>query len=472
MRNPVLNQRCILAIRSYGHRESFKTFASAAGSIQRPDDFYSTRTSDWFVRHHRFTHTASLYQRIYLHGRSCLPNVGQTNIVVRYSSSDARHESNRRVSSDDIQQQAKDLLNPDLYPIGSFAAEQFSVVKLILYYYINLEQPKTKEDVNLPIDILLRLVHEVAHREKNSSTSAVNYDRLMNASYFNPIFANWKNGALKYRILGIYTGLDVVQKIQQMSRALPPSLFRYNMYTVVMMLQVTIKQVRRDEAPIVAEKLWEMMQEQLLLQTRHVEQDALRHEAWEREIQSYQPNQYLMSILMKAWAESRLENSREKVEGILEDMKRRNIPSNHVTYSILLRFYSRLGAVDDVNRILQQMHAMGIPIDVDYLVQALLCCSKAGLLENATEILRTILSKHKYSPARTKGVGEGIQHILMGYRDKIEIKDSFSMESTVDITDETRQFQEQKVQALVDAARALVDDKEILEALDAESKGT
>lgn len=409
-------------------------------------------------------------------------------VIVRYISADAPRQTSHHATTEEMLQRARDFLNPDLFPLGSFTPEQYSTVKFVLYHYINLRQPTSKEDVNLPIDVLLRLVSEIAHilpkhrsnprdptevsSEMQTSKNVITYEWLLNANYYNPIFANWKNASLKNRIFGIYSGMDVMQKIQLMSRALPPSIFKYNMYTVTMILQVIIKQVRRDEAPVVAEKLLDAMKQQLLIQTLFAEHDERRSATWQKEVQLYQPNQYVFSILLKAWAESRLENAQDKIEAILEDMKHHKIPCNYVTYSILLRFYSRMGAVDRVNSILQQMHAESIPITVDCLVQALLCCTKAGLVENATEILRTIVQKHVDSPERSASVGEGIQHILLAYRERVEAKKSFNVEGSVDITDATRQYQEQKVQAAVDAARALVDDPEILQALDTLSKGT
>jgi pentatricopeptide repeat protein len=471
-----------------GSRGSLKRSSVSVGSIRFRCTLLCTEQTRSGVDHH-FSHAKRIHHGNFFFDRYIISSSNLvSSLITRYFSVDAPRQKRQPVATEEIHQKARDLLNPDLFPLGSFTTEQYAAVKFVLYHFINLQQPKSKEDVNTPFDILLRLVREIAHvlpksanspndpfdvlSKPRSSSNVMTYEWLLNANYYNPIFANWKNASLRNRIIGIYSGLDIMQNIQLMSQALPPSIFKYNMYTVTMILQVIIKQVRRDEAPIVAEKLLDAMQQQLSIQIRNAEHDKHRSATWHKEIESYQPNQYIFSILLKAWAESRLDNSQEKIEIILEDMKQRGVHCNYVTYNILLHFYSRLGAVDHVNRILQQMHAEGISITVDCLVQALLCCSKAGLVENASEILRTIVQNHADSPERQSSVGEGIQHILMAYRDKVARRESFNLEGTDDVTDEVRQYREQNLIATVDAARALVDDPEIVQALDAPSKGT
>jgi hypothetical protein len=317
MRSLFQTHHCIMWLDPRGG--SFKKAFFKVGSIHCWDALY-------------FFGASRFYQRSFICFRCLKSTCDQSFSAKRYITGDAHRQRSRSVATDEILQKGRDLLKPDLFPLGSFSTEQYSTVKLVLYHFINLQEATTKEDVNLPIDILLRLVNEVAHnipkpannptdrlevhRETHAITNVVTYEWLLNASYYNPIFTTWKNASLKNRIFGIYTGLDVMQKIQQMSRALPPSIFKYNMYTVTMILQVIIKQVRRDEAPVVAEKMLDLMHQQLQIQTRYVEQDEHRSATWQKEVELCQPNHYVLSILLKAWAESRLDNAPEKVEAI------------------------------------------------------------------------------------------------------------------------------------------------------------
>ena len=58
---------------------------------------------------------------------------------------------------------AHTLLDLKTYPIGTFTSNEYSKVKMILYHYLNGEKPTTKEAVNQPIDIIVRLAQEVAY---------------------------------------------------------------------------------------------------------------------------------------------------------------------------------------------------------------------------------------------------------------------------------------------------------------------
>ena len=292
---------------------------------------------------------------------------------------------------------ANTLLDLKKFPIGTYTSNEYSKVKIILYYYIHIDKPTCKEAVNQPIDVLVRLAQEVAYivsinDRNNTNTSNLmikrelgdnisskkipntlaatsnptTYEWILNANYYNPIFTTWKNISLNAKdyLPGIYSGLDLLQKVQYMSKILPPSIYKVNIITTTMILQVVIKQVRRDEAPMICEKLLHIMSQQLQKQKEEIVTASAKNGnhanhsvRLTREMKLYEPNMYSYNILLKAWAESRLDNAGEKIEQLLQEMKNvHNIELGLVSYKILLRFYSRMGDVDNVNVILQQMH--------------------------------------------------------------------------------------------------------------------
>ena len=364
----------------------------------------------------------------------------------------------------DLIHMADTLLNLQKYPIGTYTHTEYSKVKIILYYYIHLEKPSCKEAVNHPFDVLVRLAQEVAfminiHKHTDETTTTndnekkmiqrelgddvssraipntlattsnpATYEWILNANYYNPIFNKWKNLSLsaKDRIPGMYSGLDLIQKIQYMSKILPPTIFKVNIITITMILQVVIKQVRRDEAPIICERLLQLMSQQFQKQkemaaTTTATSYNTNRACTDRELQLFEPNIYSYNILLKAWAESRLDVASDKISLLLQEMKDdHNLELGLVSHKLLLRFYSRLGNVDQVNVILQQMHAKQLPMDVDCLTQALNCCCRANQMDNAHTIFNMILHQHPNTAERTKAVQECIHHMLLGYRKRLD----------------------------------------------------
>jgi pentatricopeptide repeat protein len=354
----------------------------------------------------------------------------------------------------DVIQMAHTLLDLKTYPIGTFTSNEYSKVKMILYHYLNGEKPSTKEAINQPIDIIVRLAQEVAYINStfNDSANASNnirqelhegtssteipkntlaatsnpftYEWILNANYYNPILTTWKNYSLNVqdRIPGIYSGLDVLQKLQYMSKILPPTIFKVNIITITMVLQVITKQVRRDEAPMICEKVLQMMS-QRLQQQKEIANAAQYTSSvrLQRELKLYETNMYSYNLLIKAWAESRLDNAYSKIESIIQEINDNpDLELGLVTYKILLRFYSRMGDVENVNHTLQQMHLKKLPIDVDCLTQALNCCCRAGQLDNAHTILNMIIHQHPHNAERTKAVQESIHYLVAAYRNRLD----------------------------------------------------
>ena len=198
-----------------------------------------------------------------------------------------------------------------------------------------------------------------------------------------------------------------------------------------MILQVVIKQVRRDEAPIICEKLLQIMSQQLNKQKEMMVDTAVTAATTttsinnstrvQREMKLYEPNIYSYNILLKAWVESRLDEASDKVKSLLQEMKDvHDIELGLVSYKILLRFYSRLGDVDHVNIMLQEMHTKRLPIDVDCLTQALNCCCRAGQLDNAHTILNMMIHQHPNNAERTRAIQESIHHLVLAYRNRLD----------------------------------------------------
>ena len=128
-----------------------------------------------------------------------------------------------------------------------------------------------------------------------------------------------------------------MQKLQAMSRRLPE--FRY-VTTAVQYHHGCCNQAsnyRGRKAPFIAEDLLNFIQK----------------EAVDTQSLELRPNAVIYNNVMQAWAVSGLPQAPDKMDELLETMRKEGIVPDEVTYNILLRYWANRGAVDEIEAILK-----------------------------------------------------------------------------------------------------------------------
>lgn len=302
----------------------------------------------------------------------------------------------RRKSSDEQRDvvwaigKAQELCKADRYAIGSFTPDLYSQAKDALDAFLKDRDCSNLEAVNGSFDLMERLVREIAFL-KNSKQS----NWLCNPRYYNPFFNKWKEAAVRGE--KVISARDLVKKLQTMSTQLPE--FNYNIMTVNMIMYVVIKQAPPRRAPFVAESLLEFA----------------RNEATQMNSADLKPNAFTYSMLLKAWAESKLPEAPRRLEAIMIDM-RPDVAPNLVSYNILLRFFAGNGEVDKVEEILEAMEHEGIKPNTQSLSEAIYCYAKVRQTEKAEKLFQRVINEHTGGTSRELNfIGECVQNILLAY---------------------------------------------------------
>jgi Pentacotripeptide-repeat region of PRORP len=286
---------------------------------------------------------------------------------------------------------ARRLLDERSYPLGSFTPETYRTAKCVLDEFLKRRDATDAEAVNASLDLLERLVKEMAFsKDDNQSTW------LCNPRYFNPLFNKWKEAVLYHG--HTISARDVIKKLQTMSTLVQG--FRYNIKTISMIMHVVIKQADRKKAPFVAESMLKF----------------IKAEATKMNNLHLMPSSYSYNMILNAWAESKLPEASQRMEGILEEMRRQKLTLGTVSYNVLLRFWSGKGAIEKVEEIIGTMKHDGVRPSLANWSAALFCYVLVGQTQKAEEILQRMIDE------RTTGniyddnaIAQSIQLILLAY---------------------------------------------------------
>jgi pentatricopeptide repeat protein len=261
-----------------------------------------------------------------------------------------------------------------------------------------LEETPDSETINTSIHLWERLVLELSLLSENESRLSM----LCNSRFFNEtILKKWSKTAKGGG--KVIAPLDVVQILHSLQKQV--SLFRCDMATYGIILDVLIRTTEPGRTPQLAENLLESIQ-------KKAESSSDPDEAPE----SSQPNVYLHSQLVQAYVQSGRKDVPEKVELLLDRM-RKQAPPDEITYNMVLRYYAGRGLVDQMQNTLDSMSQDNVKASVLTLSQAIHGYVKADQLKKAEDLFTQMLAIYnKKSRHHQKHLGEAAHSLLVGYR--------------------------------------------------------
>jgi len=296
-----------------------------------------------------------------------------------------------------IRTRARSLLDEQTNPLGSYTASQYNEALDALGVFRHMKATDA-ESVQLSIGLIERLVKEIA-RSKFKFDETLNW--LTDPRKLPPFFNNWKIAAIAGE--RVFSPRELIQKLQKMLQELPG--FRYNITTAGIIMEVLIKQEHPRNAPLVAEQLLDFIQKEAV---------ALKNT-------DLLPNVVIYSQLLKAWTDSGLPQTPQRIDEILRRMREQGIRPNVVKYNILLRYWAGKGSMERIEAIMQDMKNEAVKPNLLTLSQAIYGYAKVGNTEKAEFLLQQMLLQHKHGDQNeSKLIGESVQDILLAYVRMVE----------------------------------------------------
>jgi hypothetical protein len=282
-----------------------------------------------------------------------------------------RDSSNK--TSHDFIRRAQKFCQEELYPIGSIITYRL-VVQEIKYILDALGSTSVTDDseqyVNVAIQLLERLSREplVAVVSSSSSSTAADVLSSLPPDYYNRIFNKWKGAALRgdsvlsasiltqfltqnaftathgsiknniepFESLGSSSGASILST-GTVHRTKTWKFVQYDIATVSMILQVAIVQTPAKLAPQLVQQLWDQL-------------DLYKGTSDDSNVT------YCYNALLKAWAESGLDDAAMKMESIWNDMIHvQKVQPNIVSHHIMLKFYRQQGNVLALESLVSKM---------------------------------------------------------------------------------------------------------------------
>jgi pentatricopeptide repeat protein len=308
-----------------------------------------------------------------------------------------------------LKKKARELVDERRHPPGSFQKLQYNQAKEVLDYF-QRGKVHDVDCVTVSLQLLERLIAEMSIR-----TDEMVQRWLCDPRYFTPLFNIWKKAAMLH--MDVITPRGLLIKLHTMTIKFPD--FKFNIYAAGIILDVLVKQAKPEKAPAEAMDLF-----------HYIKQEATRTQNAD-----LSPNEYMYRRLLQIWAASGLPEAPDKMESILESMRRDLIPPNVVSYTVLLNLWARCGAVDKIAKVLETMKSEGIQPDIMCLSRALHGFAQAGKTEEAQRIVTEMMAldfnseKHK-----SQLVGEGARKILFAYRTILgqeDVEGSFGLKEKI-----------------------------------------
>jgi pentatricopeptide repeat protein len=232
--------------------------------------------------------------------------------------------------------------------------------------------------INAAFAVLERLIRELTYTKSASQNMQYAFH---NATQFRMLVNFWKNAALAEE--KVLPAIEMIKKIQWMTSELPSDsnkIILFDKHVLNMIFQVLMKQVPKHLAPAVAEKLMEFVYF-TIEQTNNAD---------------LEPDIFIYGQLMNAWINSGQPETPLKLDEILNDIRRHDVPLNTVTYGILIRYWAGKGSLTRITFLFEQMIAEGLEPDISCLGQALYGYTRAMQPLPAIEILEKMYGKLKF----------------------------------------------------------------------------
>jgi hypothetical protein len=306
-------------------------------------------------------------------------------------------------SKGDIVRQS-DLSYDREYPVGRNlqipVENHFQIASNLIQFFLldrSMGQ-STVRAVNATFAVIERLIREMSF----TNTVAQNIHYLFQGdTQFRLLMNFWKNAALAGEM--VLPAIEMIKKVQWIMTELPSGsnqCIRFDKQILSMILQVMMKQVPKDQAPLVAESLMEFVEE-TIAQTNNT---------------ALTPDIYIYGQILNAWVNSGLPETPMRLDDVISKMKMHNISLNTVTYGILIRFWAGKGSLIRVKTLLETMVYEGLEPDVSCLGQALYGYTRSMQPLQAISLLEQMYTKSNRTPQDVVTITAATLNILDSFK--------------------------------------------------------
>lgn len=307
-----------------------------------------------------------------------------------------------------------------------YGKAQFEAAHKVLDSWKNPLLELSPACVNSAVDLLERLVQEVAaasidgtaaknNHHKHHRAAALNHRFMVEPRYYNPVINQWKETAKRCRGKGgVVSPQELWERLQNLARRHPAAAaaaangFEYNIATLTSIMNVMVAlEPDPAEAPVVAEAYFEEIQKQA------------------QQLPSCQPTLWTYATLLKAWAESGRPDASDRMDAVMEHMKEHGLEPNEKVYHIWLRFWAERGdCIDKMEACVAQLQEDGVvQLNMASWSQMVYGYAQARDLEKAAQALERMVEQHNPDDERSVNLlGESIQHIVLACRRAMDNK--------------------------------------------------
>jgi pentatricopeptide repeat protein len=268
-------------------------------------------------------------------------------------------------------------------PVGCYWIGEYVIVKDLLDQF-KLNNGNSKSIVNLSIKLLARVVRELSTVQKKSHHFLVrSREWALNPSYVNvTLLRNWKTAHTKG--LNVIPPMALWDKLDIMAKEWMPGEFRYDVDTVILILEAMIYHKSPTDAPAAAEEV---------LQRLSTSRDSF----------VVKPNAALYNVVLSCWAKSGLPEASDRIDAIVDRMRKEQqidptamTAPNAITYNILLRYWGGKPDVEKMEAVYKMMiEKDNISPNLRNLLPVVSGYCKARLLVRARNAIHEMISIQK-----------------------------------------------------------------------------
>jgi hypothetical protein len=275
-----------------------------------------------------------------------------------------------------------------LYPIGRTPpvpeVNHYQMAADLLQFFL-YDRKMCSTDVraiNAAFAVLERLIREITFTKSASQNLLYAF---RDVTQFRMLMNFWKNAALAEE--QVLPAIEMIKKVQWMTSELPSesnNVIVFDKLVLNMIMQVLLKQVPKYHAPFVAESLMDFVYF-TIEQTNNAD---------------LEPDIFIYGQIMNAWINSGRPETPLKLDEVVNDMRRHDVPLNMVIYGILIRYWAGKGALTRISFLFEEMIAEGLDPDISCLGQALYGYTRAMQPLPAIEILEKMYEKLKFQKVK------------------------------------------------------------------------
>jgi pentatricopeptide repeat protein len=255
-------------------------------------------------------------------------------------------------------------------PIGGWQREHWKQARRAIYALARGQRQRSARDVMHGFGLLQRALQEYHYQQQqpaqgappetqpqepqrgkgtniigdNASEFAKETEWIFQSILWSNLVKKWRNTAKRGE--RVASAVDLVLYFEDI-RTLIPS-FPFQRDIISMILDVSVHNAKREEAPFIAEALLTAMQD-------HMGPGKTGE----------QPHSVIWNQVINSWIESGLPEAYDKIESLVSRMEAANVPKGIFTWNLLIKYWhmrkDNADAIDQVEDILRRMTEAGVP---------------------------------------------------------------------------------------------------------------